>query len=68
MKPYKHAFLNIDPEFAGEVKTHFYMDDLNSGAQSTKEGFGFSEKVKNKFLQVSFNIRKWGTKLCKYCK
>ena len=44
------------------------MDDLNSGAQSTKEGFGFYEKVKNKFLEASFNIRKWGTKLCKYCK
>ena len=27
---------NIDPDFAKKVKKHFYVDDLNSGAQSTK--------------------------------
>ena len=30
---------NIDPEFTRKVKKHFYVDDLNSVAQSAKEGF-----------------------------
>ena len=35
------------------------MDDLNSGAQSTKEGFEFYKKVKSGFSEASFSIRKW---------
>ena len=31
-----NKYENIDPEFARKVKKHFSVDDLNSGAQSTK--------------------------------
>ena len=52
---------NIDPEFARKVKKHFYVDDLNSGAKSTEEGFEFYKKVKSRFSEASFNIRNWRT-------
>ena len=37
------------------------MDDINNGAQGTKEGFEFYKKVKIRFSEASFNIRKWRT-------
>ena len=37
------------------------MDDLNSGAKSTEEGFEFYKKVKSRFSEASFNIRNWRT-------
>ena len=56
-----HKFENINPELATKVKKHFYVKDLNSGAQGTKKGFEFYKKVKSRFSEVSFNIRKWRT-------
>ena len=44
------------------------MDSLNSGAQSTKEGFEIYEKVKSRFSEASFNIRKWRTNDLELCK
>ena len=58
----------IDPEFARNVKNHFYVDDLNTGVYSTEEGFGFYKKMKVRFLETNFNVRKWrtnGKDLCK---
>ena len=49
---------NINPEFARKVKKYFYEDDLNSGAQNTKEGFEFYERVKGRFSEASFKNRK----------
>ena len=49
---------NIDPEFVRKVKKHFYVDGLNSGARSTEEGFEFYKKVKSRFSEASFNIKK----------
>ena len=44
-----------------KVKKHFYADDLNTGAQSTKEEFEFYKMVKSRFSEASFNIRKCHT-------
>ena len=58
----------IDPEFARNVKNHFYVDDLNTGVYSTEEGFDFYKKMKVRFLETNFNVRKWrtnGKDLCK---
>ena len=52
---------NIGPEFARKVIKYFYVDDLNSGAKSTEEGFEFYKKVKSRFSEASFNIWKWRT-------
>ena len=58
----------LDPEFARNVKNHFYVDDLNTGVYSTEEGFHFYKKIKVRFLETNFNVRKWrtnGKDLCK---
>ena len=49
---------NINPEFDRIVKKHFYEDDLNRGAQNTIEGFESYKRVKSRFSETSFNIRK----------
>ena len=61
METHANKYENNDPEFAREVKKHFYMDDRNSGAQSTKEGFEFFKQIKSRFSEANFNIRKWRT-------
>ena len=61
VQTHANKYENIDPEFTRKVKKHFYVDDVNSGAQSTKEGFEFYKKVKSRFTEASFNIRKWRT-------
>ena len=58
----------INPEFARKVKNHFYVDYLNTGVYSTEEGFDFYKKMKVRFLEANFNVRKWRTNdedLCK---
>ena len=58
----------INPEFARKVKNHFYLDYLNTGVYSTEEGFDFYKKMKVRFLEANFNVRKWRTNdedLCK---
>ena len=58
----------IDPEFARNIKNHFYVDDLNTGVYSKEEGFNFYKKMKVRFLEANCNVRKWRTNdedLCK---
>ena len=62
MQTHANKYENVDPEFGRKVKKHFYVDDINNTARSTKEGFEIYIKIKSKFSEVSFNIRKWRTK------
>ena len=55
MQTHANKSENIDPEFAWKFKKHFYVDNLNSGAHSTKEGFEFDKMIKNRF-SVQFSI------------
>ena len=59
----KHGtkYKNIDPEFARKVLKHFYADDLNTGVSTTEEGIELYKKMKHRFLEVKFNLRKWRT-------
>ena len=57
-----NKYKDVDPEFSRKVKKYFYVDYLNSGAQS-KEGFEFYKKVPSRFSDASFNIRKWHTRI-----
>ena len=55
MQAHAKKYENVDPEFARKVKKHFYVDDLNSGAQSTK-CFEFYKRSKADFQrQVSIS-------------
>ena len=51
----------IDPEFERKFKNHFYVDDLSTGVYSTEESFDFYKKMKVRFLEANFNVRKWRT-------
>ena len=51
----------IDPEFARKVKNCFYVDDLNTGVYNAEESFDFDKKMKVRFLDANFNVRKWRT-------
>ena len=50
-----------DGEFARKVRDHFYVDDLNTGADTTEEGVETYEKMKTRFSDVHLNLRKWRT-------
>ena len=56
-----NKYENIDPGFVRKVKKHFYVNNLDSVAQSTKECFQFHKKVKSRFSEESFSFKKWHT-------
>ena len=51
----------IDPEFARKVLKHFCADNLNTGVATTEEGADLYKKMKHRFGEVKFNLRKWRT-------
>ena len=55
-------YKSLDPEFCRKVKSHFYVDDLNTGARDVDSGILLYRNMKDRFLNVNFNIRKWRTK------
>lgn len=57
----KHAekYLKIDPDFVKIVNDGFYVDDLNVSVHSSAEGVDFYQKVKLRFGEANFNVRKW---------
>ena len=49
----------IDPEFSRKVKENFYVDDLNTGVKDVNEGLDVYKKMKIRFNEAQFNVRKW---------
>ena len=54
-------YAKIDPEFANQVRRHFYVDDFNSGVKSYEDGVELYKKMKIRFLEGNFNLQKWRT-------
>ena len=54
-------YKKIDPEFSRKVKNRFYVDDLNTGVHNAADSFDFYKKMKVRFLDANFNVRKWRT-------
>ena len=54
-------YVNTDPDFVKKVQGKFYVDDLNTGVYSIKEGIELCKKLKIRFQEVQFNLRKWRT-------
>ena len=54
-------YVNTDPGFVKKVQGKFYVDDLNTGVYSVKEGIELCKKLKIRFQEVQFNLRKWRT-------
>ena len=59
----KHAskYEKSDPEFYRKVREHFYVDDLNTGVKTIKEGIELYDKIKTRFGECKFNVIKWRT-------
>ena len=53
-------YKNVE-EFSEKVTKTFYVDDFNSTAKNISEGSEIYKKVKLRFLDASFNVRKWKT-------
>ena len=53
-------YKNVE-EFSEKVTKRFYVDDFNSTAKDISEGSEIYKKVKLRFLDASFNVRKWRT-------
>ena len=57
-------YKNIDPEFVDKMSRSFYVDNLNTGVQSTETGYLLYKKLKQRFDESHLNLRKWRTKEC----
>ena len=60
-------YVNIDPDFVKKVQGKFYVDDLNTGVYSAKEGIELCKKLKIRFQEFQFNLRKWRTNSKELC-
>ena len=54
-------YKNVDKEFSGRVAKSFYVDDFHCTAKDVSEGIEIYKKIKLRFLDASFNVRKWKT-------
>ena len=54
-------YIDTDPDFVKKVKGKFYVDDLNTGVNTVLEGINLCKKLKVRFQEVQFNLRKWRT-------
>ena len=52
-------YQKTDPKFAEKVRRGFYVDDFCSGATNTEKGYVIYKKVKLRFAEAKFNVRKW---------
>ena len=50
-----------DPEFVEDVLRQLYVDDFGGSKNSVTETFELFQKLKNRFREGGFNIRKWAT-------
>ena len=49
----------LDTEFVKKVRKKFYVDDLNTSVNSVKEGVELVKKIKVRFSEAQFNVRKF---------
>ena len=54
-------YKNVEKEFSEKVAESFYVDDFNSTAKDISEGIEIYKKIKLRFLDASFIVRKWKT-------
>ena len=52
---------NIDPSFVDTVVRALYVDDFASGKDSVKDGLELYRKLKLRFREGGFNMRKWAS-------
>ena len=55
------SYKEVDPDFVEEVLKSLYVDDFASSVSSETEGFSLYDKLKERFKEGGFNMRKWET-------
>ena len=56
-----NSYKDVDPDFVEEVLKSLYVDDFASSASSVSEGYSLYNKLKKRFKEGGFNLRKWET-------
>ena len=51
----------IDPEFVDQVQNSTYVDDFASSVPMDEEAFELFQKLKSRFKEGGFNMRKWAS-------
>ena len=54
-------YKNVNKGFSVKVAKSFYLDDFNSTTQDISKGLEIYKKIKLRFLDASFTVRKWKT-------
>ena len=54
-------YKNVDKDFSEKIAKSFYVDDFNSTGKYISEGIEIYKKIKLRFFDASFNVRKWKT-------
>ena len=53
------SYQKSDPEFVAEVLRSLYVDDYASGSSTTTAAFTLAKKIRTRFREGGFNMRKW---------
>ena len=59
VKLHAENYSKDDPKFANTLLHHLYVDDFHCSINTAEEGFELYKKVKLRFLEGNFTIRKW---------
>ena len=61
LEKHTYQFIAEDPEFVQKVINSFYVDDFSNGEYDIEKAFNLYKKLKIRFLDGKFNLRKWKT-------
>ena len=59
IKEHMESYKNEDPEFVNLVTKSLFVDDLAAGGKNTNEVAVLKQKLKERFNEGHFNMRKW---------
>jgi len=61
MRKHLSTYNDIDPEFVRKVTDAFHVDDFTSGETNIEQALTLYKKLKLRFAEANFNLRKWRT-------
>jgi len=61
MRKHLSTYSNIDSEFVTKVINAFYVEDFSSGDNNLESVLLLYKKLKIRFFEANFNLRKWRT-------
>ena len=59
LKHHVNQYANVDPDVVDEVMRLLYVDDCASGSRDVKSALQLLTKIKTRFTDEGFNMRKW---------